>query len=136
MSSKTFIKVVAAYMLFISTPALADPVECLARVIHHEARGESQLGQKAVGFVAVNRTKSGRFPSSICMVATQRGQFTNFHLNKPIAPSILERFRVIANLVLASKISDPTGGALFFRASYMGKPKKSATRIGNHYFYR
>jgi hypothetical protein len=25
---------------------------------------------------------------------------------------------------------------LFFRASYMGKPKKSATRIGNHYFYR
>ena len=50
--------------------------ECLARAVYFEAKGEPLRGQLAVAQVILNRTQSGRFPSSVCGVVKQRGQFS------------------------------------------------------------
>jgi spore germination cell wall hydrolase CwlJ-like protein len=47
-------------------------LECLARNIYFEAASESIEGKVAVGLVTINRSKSGRFPSTICGVVSQR----------------------------------------------------------------
>ena len=59
---------------FISTPALANEaqIECLAKNIYHEARGQSQKGQIAVANVVLNRVESRKFPNSACSVINQR----------------------------------------------------------------
>jgi N-acetylmuramoyl-L-alanine amidase len=39
-----------------------EDLECMAKTIHHEARGESTIGKKAVAHVVLNRIESGKFP--------------------------------------------------------------------------
>ncbi|WP_260905437.1 cell wall hydrolase [Chelativorans salis] len=46
-------------------------IECLARAIYFEARGESRDGQRAVAHVVLNRVESGFYPNSICGVVYQ-----------------------------------------------------------------
>lgn len=45
--------------------------QCLTQAIYHEARGEPDAGQWAVGEVILNRVESWRYPSSICGVIYQ-----------------------------------------------------------------
>jgi len=57
-------------------------IECLARAIYFEARGEPELGQMAVAQVIINRVKNPDYPDDICGVVYQnrnwfkRCQFT------------------------------------------------------------
>jgi N-acetylmuramoyl-L-alanine amidase len=51
-------------------------VALLARLIHGEARGESYVGQVAVGAVVLNRVKSSSFPNTISGVIYQKYAFT------------------------------------------------------------
>lgn len=51
-------------------------IQLLARLIYGEARGESYVGQVAVGAVVLNRVKSSSFPNSISGVIYQRFAFT------------------------------------------------------------
>jgi len=61
----------------ISTPFLSDKdVECLARNIFYESRGEPTEGKVAVGIVTVNRSQDPRYPSSVCDVVKQRTTVT------------------------------------------------------------
>ena len=46
-------------------------IQCLARNVHYEARGESRRGQLAVAKVTLNRVESGLFPNSICGVVNE-----------------------------------------------------------------
>ena len=48
----------------------------LARLIYGEARGESYVGQVAVGAVVMNRIKSSSFPNTMSGVIYQRYAFT------------------------------------------------------------
>jgi len=48
-----------------------DELQCLAKNIYHEARGESWEGKLAVAWVTLNRVHSGRFPDTICDVVYQ-----------------------------------------------------------------
>ena len=50
-------------------------VNLLARLIYGEARGESYVGQVAVGAVIMNRVKSSSFPNTIAGVIYQSGAF-------------------------------------------------------------
>ena len=50
---------------------------CLAKVVLRESGGQPLDGQIAVAQVVINRTQSARFPSTICGVAEQPGQFFN-----------------------------------------------------------
>ncbi len=51
-------------------------VALLARLIYGEARGESYVGQVAVGAVVMNRIKSSSFPNTMSGVIYQRYAFT------------------------------------------------------------
>ena len=50
-------------------------VNLLAHLIYGEARGESYVGQVAVGAVIMNRVKSSLFPNTISGVIYQKGAF-------------------------------------------------------------
>ena len=51
-------------------------INLLARLIYGEARGESYVGQVAVGAVVMNRIKSSSFPNTMSGVIYQRYAFT------------------------------------------------------------
>lgn len=46
-------------------------IDCLARNMYFEARGEGVRGQQAVAFVTMNRVRSARFPDTVCDVVYQ-----------------------------------------------------------------
>ena len=47
-------------------------LDCLAKNIYHEAKGEPFEGKVAVAQVTINRAASGQFPSDICKVVYQK----------------------------------------------------------------
>ena len=51
---------------------LYKEIDCLARNVYYEARGESQQGQLAVAQVTLNRVESDQFPNTICGVVNER----------------------------------------------------------------
>jgi N-acetylmuramoyl-L-alanine amidase len=57
------------------TATLDRETECMAKVVRYEAGNQSRTGQEAIAKVVLNRTKSGRFPKTICGVVYQPGQF-------------------------------------------------------------
>ena len=46
-------------------------LDCLAKNIYHEARGEDETGRKAVAQVVLNRVASKRYPNTVCEVVYQ-----------------------------------------------------------------
>ncbi|MEM8855551.1 MAG: cell wall hydrolase [Pseudomonadota bacterium] len=52
-------------------------LECLARAIYFEARGESETGQKAVAQVIINRVKNPAYPDDVCGVVYQNRKWFN-----------------------------------------------------------
>jgi len=125
------------------TMAAIDPkaVNCIAKVVHHEAGNQPRKGQIAVAHVLVNRVKHG-FADHVCDVANQRGQFFRLSRYKPNRKSSEWAEAVgVARAVLAGAEPDHSKGALFFRATW--KPANSffrsrtkVTRLEDHVFYR
>lgn len=58
-----------------STNSNSNNVNLLSHLIYGEARGESYVGQVAVGAVVMNRVKSSSFPNTIAGVIYQAGAF-------------------------------------------------------------
>lgn len=116
-------------------------MNCLASGVFHESNGEPLAGQLAVAHTILNRTKSGRFPKSICDVLTQRGQFSFVRGGSvPIA----EGRRGWNTAVAVAKVAaedlwdSAVPKALFFHARHVS-PGWRMTRVGtvgNHIFYR
>ena len=117
-------------------PATESNVYLLARIISAEARGESYLGQVAVGAVVLNRVEHPSFPDTLSGVIYQKGAFsavTDGQFNKPIADSAYRAARE------ALGGNDPSGGAIYYY-----NPSKTTNkwilsrpiikRIGNHVF--
>lgn len=118
-----------------------DAIQCLAGAIFYEAKGEPLSGQLAVANVIINRSKSGRFPSDICEVVTQRGQFGFVRGGR--IPAINEdsgSYRTavaVAKVALADTWDSDADRALYFnrgRAPASGLTKVAS--IGNHVFWR
>ncbi len=60
-----------------STQKFSDAdIQLLAKLIYGEARGESYVGQVAVGAVVMNRIRSSSFPNTMSGVIYQRYAFT------------------------------------------------------------
>ena len=57
------------------TSSNSNNVNLLAHLIYGEARGESYIGQVAVGAVIMNRVKNSSFPNTISGVIYQKGAF-------------------------------------------------------------
>ena len=117
--------------------------ECLAGAVYFESKGEPLQGQLSVAQVVLNRSSSGRFPSSICGVVKQRGQFSFVRGGRfpPIArgSTAWHRAVAIARIAMADLAESPTPRALFFHARRVSPGWRGLTRlatVGNHVFYR
>ena len=111
-------------------------VNLMARVISAEARGESYLGQVAVGAVILNRVEHPSFPDSISGVCYQPGAFSSITSgaadHDPTESCMLAAQDALNGL-------DPTGGALYFYNPKYTKDEWIRSRpviktIGNHRF--
>ena len=111
-------------------------VNCLAEAVYFEARGEPALGQLAVAKVIMNRTASEKFPSSVCGVIRQKGQFSYNPKQKITDFDLWIRIRILAEQVLLGQGIDPSKGSLFFGT--LTQPficiKHQKRIIGNHRF--
>lgn len=117
--------------------------ECLAGAIYFESKGEPLEGQLAVAEVVINRSKSGRFPSSICGVVKQKSQFS-FIRNGRFPPiergsAAWRKAIAIAHVALQDLAESRAESAMFFHATYVSpawRGLKRVARVGNHVFYR
>ena len=120
-------------------------LECLAKVVLHEAGNQSRAGRIAVAEVVMNRLQDPRrrFGSTICGVVLQRGQFFNVNAYHPQRRdarwgAAVEIARQVRQDMMEGDHDEVTNGGLFFRNS-SGAPFRGRQRtvtIGAHHFYR
>lgn len=118
-------------------------LECLAGAIYFESKGEPLEGQLAVAEVVLNRTKSGKFPTTICGVVKQRHQFSFVRGGRfpPIAraSAAWRKAVAMAHIALDDLADSRVSKAMFFHATYV-RPSwrglKRVAQVGNHIFYR
>lgn len=122
-----------------------DPAElqCMAKVVMHESRGQPRAGQIAVAQTLVNRMKrGGRFGDSICEVAKQPGQFFNIASYRPDRDSDdWATAMEVSRSVLSGDAEAVAPGALFFRAAYAApnsffRTRQRVASVGGQVFYR
>ena len=127
---------------YAGTRAATAEFECLAGAIYFESKGEPLPGQLAVAEVIINRTKSGKYPTTMCGVVKQRGQFSFVRAGRlPPIPKQSAHWRkavAIAHIAIKDLADSPAQNALSFHATYVSprwRMKRVAT-VGNHIFYR
>lgn len=125
---------------------------CLATAIYFEARGETQLGQKAVAEVILARTRAKDRPKTICGVvyegAKRNTRYCQFSFAcDGIADKVRDRGAWSRAMKIASatmrtggKANAVAGNATYYHANYVNpswaaRMVKVAT-IGTHVFYR
>lgn len=109
---------------------------CLAKTIYHETRGEPTTAKVQTALVVIRRTKHQEFPSTICKVVYQKGQFSWTHERNFVA----ERKSWVTSMALArlsirysKSIPDLTNNSLYFhlrRPPWMAGKVKSSVRLG------
>lgn len=118
-----------------------EQTDCLARAVYYESKGEPLSGQLTVAEVVMNRAESGRFPSTLCGVVRQRGQFSfvrGGHIPTPPQGRDWRTAVAIARIAMQDLADGGAPRALFFHARHV-RPGWRHTRvatIGNHIFYR
>jgi N-acetylmuramoyl-L-alanine amidase len=121
--------------------AKKSEIECLARNVYHEARGEPLEGQIAVAQVTVNRVESGEFQSSVCRAVYADRQFSwTISKTKKIKDTkAWEASVAIATAVLTKSVHLPDFKALYFHTKQVkprwNRNKRVLAVIGNHIFY-
>ena len=111
-------------------------INLLARLIYGEARGESYVGQVAVGAVVMNRIKSASFPNTMSGVIYQKYAFTavdDGQIN--LTPNATAR-KAAQDAINGW---DPSGGAIYYFNPNTATNKwiwsrKLLTVIGKHRF--
>ena len=126
-------------------------LDCLAKNIYHEAKGEPFEGKVAVAQVTINRATSGQFPSDICKVVYQKNvvyekvlcQFSWYcdqaTVAKPKNTAAYKECQIVARQVLLEEFRLPSlNKALYFHATHInpGWKKEKVATIGNHVFYK
>ncbi len=126
-----------------NTPEIAaTDLECVAKVVLHEAGNQPRVGQLAVAQVVVNRAESGRFPDKVCDVINQPGQFFALSTYHPSRNTPMWRAAIdAARAVLSGQANDVTKGAMFFHTASSNPDRFFRTRqrvvqLHDHIFYR
>ena len=124
-----------------STYYAEDAVYWLSRIISAESRGESLLGQIAVGSVVMNRVKSPLYPNTIWSVIFDRKYGVQF---SPIIDGSIYAAPT-ASAIVAAKIClegfNVNSSALFFlyprysTSSWIPNNRQYLFSIGKHDFY-
>lgn len=108
----------------------------LARIISAEARGESYLGQVAVGAVILNRVEHPSFPDTISGVIYQNGAFSCLYDGQFYAAISSSAYTAARD---ALNGLDPSGGAIYYynpktATNKWIRSRPVITTIGNHVF--
>ena len=126
-------------------------LDCLAKNIYHEAKGEPFEGKVAVAQVTINRAASGQFPSDICKVVYQKNvvydkvlcQFSWYceqaTVAKPKNVAAYKECQIVARQVLLEEFRLPSlNKALYFHATHInpGWKREKVATIGGHVFYK
>ncbi|WP_156679249.1 cell wall hydrolase [Sphingomonas profundi] len=117
-------------------------LECMAKVVLHEAGNQPRAGQLAVAQLIVNRMESGRFADTACGVVNQPGQFFQTASYNPRRDTDAWAAAVeVSREAQARQTADVAPGAMFFRAAYAAPTGFFRTRtrvvtLGDHVFYR
>ncbi len=118
--------------------------DCLANAVYFEARGEPIQGQLAVAEVVLNRTRSGRYPQTICEVVTQPWQFSFVNATGRIpaanrGSAAWQRAVAVARIAEAGASRLLPRDVLWYHADYVspswGRRLARNTKIGLHIFY-
>lgn len=140
----------AALAISIGAPgelSTSSDADCLARNIWFEARGSSFADKAAVAHVVMNRVADPAYPSRICDVVYQQAQFSwtlDKTSNAVIVKNSIDRrawadSALAAQLVLAKRLPDLTGGATHYHANYVDPAWSDAMTIqakfGVHIYY-
>jgi len=120
-----------------------DEQECLAKAVYFEARGEPIEGQLAVAEVVMNRAASGRYPTTLCAVITQKAQFSFIRRGKFPRPNrssdAWKTAVAIASIAQQKLAGTLPASVLWYHATYVsptwGKRLTKQTQIGLHIFY-
>ncbi|HEX8468356.1 MAG TPA: cell wall hydrolase [Allosphingosinicella sp.] len=118
-------------------------MECLANAVYFEARSEPIEGQLAVAEVVLNRASSGRYPTDLCAVITQKAQFSFIRRGRfPHADRGSEAWKkavAIASIARQKLAGNLPSSVLWYHATYVspswGKRLTRQTQIGLHIFY-
>lgn len=119
-------------------------IDCLARMVYHESRGEGRKGMIAVAYVAINRAEINPsiYGQDICDVVRKPYQFEGMKREREPIKEVAawEQAKEVSTLTLYGMIKDPTNGALYFHANYI-KPKwayikQQTISLGSHVFYK
>lgn len=130
-------------------------INCLAKNIYFEGRGESLRGKIAIGLVTLNRVKHNLYPNTICKVVWEKGRNRSGRLvaqfswtldgnsNRPIIAQKWKDIILIARAMTAdnslSTIKDFTNGATHYHANYINPNWHNLSRLVNidtHIFYK
>ena len=127
-------------------------LECLARNVYFESRGEPVAGMYAVAEVTMNRKASGRYPATVCGVVYQKnwdplrkryvGAFSWTEFDDLPAPAgePWQQAWEVAEAVYYGREPPVLEGATHFHAVYIkpdwARRKKPIARIGGHVFYK
>jgi spore germination cell wall hydrolase CwlJ-like protein len=127
-------------------------IECLARNVYHEARGEPPEGQYAVAEVTMNRRASLRYPATVCAVVHEKrwdairlryvGAFswTEFYSVPEPSGEAWAFAQQVAEDVYYQRVPPRVDGATYYHATYIkpswARTQKRVARIGRHVFYR
>jgi cell wall hydrolase len=130
-------------MAYAGTQTSDREQECLANAVYFEARSEPIEGQLAVAEVVLNRAASGRYPTDLCAVITQKAQFSFIQRGRfPRADRSSEAWKkavAIANIARQKLAGSLPSGVLWYHATYVspswGKRLTRQTQIGLHIFY-
>lgn len=121
-------------------------VNCMASAMFYEAQGEPEKGKLAVGHVILNRMRSGLYPTSVCGVVHQKGQFQWVHNHRLRKNRVYHqvRHKHIHNMAsklyaqhTKGKVRDVTKGALFFSSNGVRPAPRAVkgVKIGRHQFF-
>jgi spore germination cell wall hydrolase CwlJ-like protein len=121
---------------------------CLAAAIYHEARSESEAGQRAVAQVIMNRLRHPNYPKTVCDVVLQGAwrttgcQFTftcDGSLARRPQPIAWDRAVRIAGDALDGRNPSPVGDATHYHTTairpYWAPSLNKVATIGAHVFY-
>jgi len=122
---------------------LDDDGMCLATAVYFESRGEALEGQLAVARVVINRSASGRYPTTLCDVVKQKAQFSFVHHRTWPPIHDIESWNTavaIARIAMANAVQVIPNDVLWYHANYVspswGSRLDEVEQIGAHIFYR
>ncbi len=124
-------------------------LDCLTQAVYHEARSETEDGQRAVAQVVLNRVRHPAYPNSVCGVVFQGShratgcQFSftcDGSMRRRPEPGAWERARGIAADALSGSVYEPVGLATHYHTTavrpWWASSLTRAITVGSHIFYR